>query len=145
MNINRRPLLRIFNRLQALRSVVVVPDALTVIVITHDYQASIALLVAGFQQSWDISIATSLRDALKKLGRHHAAAIMYDLDSGEADWREVCALALENRLDFHLIVRAPTDELFMAVVAAGGSGVLWKPIGIEQVVSTIHFGRTLLA
>ena len=76
------------------------------------------------------------------MDRYPVMALMYDTDSHEADWRRLCALAVESGIGFHLIVRAPSDDLFLSVISAGGAGVVAKPVTSDQLASAVHLARS---
>ncbi|SRR5579885_3653143 len=114
-----------------------------IVALTHSPHTKLALRVSVFREEWHYNIATSLEDALRLLDRNPVDALLYDLDFGEGDWRALCRLAIQRGIGFQLIATAPDDDLFLDILAAGGAGVLFKPVTPDQLISSIAFARTL--
>jgi hypothetical protein len=109
-------------------------EALQLVVLTSCVQTIIPLRMAAFQANWAIHFALSLDAATALLRQGGFDALIYDLDSREYDWRTLCRSCVEHGVLFHLVATMPSDDLFLAVVGAGGSGVLWKPLTAERMM-----------
>lgn len=114
-----------------------------ILALTHSPHTKIALRVSMFREEWQCVIATSLEQALRLLDRYPIETLIYDLDCGEGDWHSLCIRAVRDGIGFQLVASAPDDDLFFAVLGAGGAGVLPKPVTTEQLVAAIHFSQSL--
>ncbi len=103
------------------------------------------LMIAAFHANWTIRFASSPGAAVALLRKYPSVALVYDWDSHQGDWRELCGACLLSGVSFHLLAGMPPDDLFLAVVGAGGSGVLCKPLSPEQLIATIDSARRLAA
>ncbi|SRR5581483_1332143 len=114
-----------------------------ILVLTHSPQAKLAVRLAFLQEDWDYVITTCLGDTLKVLEKSRVETVIYDMDSGEAQWHDLCRAVVAGGACFYLIADVPNDDLFLSVIGAGGSGVLWKPVTSEQFVGAMHLARTV--
>lgn len=101
------------------------------------------LMIAAFHENWNIRRALSPADATALLRKAPSAALVYDWDSRKGDWRGLCSACVECGVPFHLLATTPSDDLFLAVAAAGGASVLWKPFSSEQIIAAISFASSL--
>ena len=113
-------------------------STLRIVALTHSLNTQIALHGAAFHENWELSFASSPKQALELLRSLQPAAFVYDYESGYGDWRYLCCGSTGNSVRFHVVAMSPTDDLFLSVVAAGGSSVLWKPLSSEQITSAIR-------
>ena len=117
--------------------------ALQLVVLARGAHTTTTLMIAAFHENWNIRFALSPCDAMALLRKAPSAALVYDWDSHEAGWQEVCSACVQRGVPFHLVASMPSDDLFLAVAGAGGSGVLWKPLRAEQVIAGISSARSL--
>src|ERR1039458_10322288 len=82
-------------------------------------------------------------EGMALLRKAPSVALVYDWDSHEGDWRELCDACVHCGVHFHLVASMPPDDLFLAVAGAGGSGVLWKPLSAKQMLAAIDSARSL--
>jgi hypothetical protein len=117
--------------------------ALQLVVLARGAHTTTTLMIAAFHENWNIRFALSPCDAMALLRKAPSAALVYDWDSHEAGWQEVCSACVQRGVHFHLVASTPSDDLFLAVAGAGGSGVLWKPLRAEQMIAAIDSARSL--
>jgi len=117
-------------------------SALRIVALTHSLNTQIALHGAAFHENWELSFASSPKHAVELLRSLQPAAFVYDYESGYGDWRYLCCVSTGNSVRFHLVAMSPRDDLFLSVVAAGGSSVSWKPLSSEQIISAIQCAHT---
>ena len=116
-------------------------DTVQVVVMAHGVHTVTTLMMAAFHQDWKIRFPVSAGDAMAALRKAPCAAFFYDWDSREGDWRALCSASVERGVPFYLVASSPPDDLFLAVAAAGGSGVLWKPFNSRQIVEVLDSVR----
>ena len=119
---------------QNARQLVVLADGLLTIT---------TLMVAAFHEDWKIRLAPSPGNAIALLQKASSVALVYDWDSQRGDWRVLCRACVRYGVTFHLVATMPSDDLFLAVAAAGGSSVSWKPLSPEQMITALASGRIL--
>jgi hypothetical protein len=117
--------------------------ALRIVAVIHSWHIQVAFHVAALHEEWQVTFASSLKHARKLMQTLPVHALIYDYDSGEGDWRNLCSDCVQHGVCFQLIARAPTDDLFLSVISAGGSGVLWKPVTSAQIISSVRFAGIL--
>jgi hypothetical protein len=117
--------------------------ALQLVVLAARVETTIPLMMAALHEDWNIRFAHSPAGALEMLRKAPSAALVCDWDSHAGDWRGLCNACVQCGTPFHLVAEMPSDDLFLAVAAAGGSGVLWKPLNAEQVTAAIGSARIL--
>jgi len=117
--------------------------ALQVVVLAHGAHTITTLMIAAFHENWTIRYALSPDDAMAFLRNAPSAALICDWDSHTGDWRGLCRACVQCGVPFHLAATWPSDDLFLAVAVAGGSGVLWKPFNAGQIVSAIGSSGSL--
>ena len=117
--------------------------ALQLVVLARGAHTTTTLMIAAFHENWNIRFALSPCDAMALLRKAPSAALVYDWDSHEAGWQEVCSACVQRGVHFHLVASTPSDDLFLAVAGAGGSGGLWKPLRAEQMIAAIDSARSL--
>jgi hypothetical protein len=98
-------------------------------------------MLAAFHRDWDIQFGATVAALMTLLRKAPTAALVYDWDSGEGDWRLLCKDCAQYRVPFYLAATKPPDDLFLAVAGAGGSGVLWKPFSADQIIAAIDSAR----
>jgi hypothetical protein len=113
--------------------------------LAHGIQTKSAVLTASLRQGWDLRFLLSSREALSLLCTSPLEMLVYDWDSRDGDWRKLCHACVDRGAIFVLVANRPSDGLFLEVVAAGGAGVLYKPLTAERIVSSIRTGRRLSA
>jgi hypothetical protein len=118
-------------------------NALRLVVLTNGAHTTTTTMIAAFHENWAIRFAVSPGDAMALLRKAPTAALVYDWDLHEGDWRELCSACVQCGIPFHLVANMPSDDLFLAVASAGGSGVLWKPLSADQVIAAIGSARSL--
>ena len=118
-------------------------NVLQLVVLPHGTPTITTLMIAAFHEKWRIRFALSPRHAMVLLRKGPNVALVYDWDSHSGDWLEMCRACVQCGVPFHLVAEMPSDDLFLAVAGAGGSGVLWKPFNAEQVVAAIGSARSL--
>lgn len=101
-----------------------------------------ALRTAALHEDWHLLLAFSSEDARELLRRLEVDILVYDYDTGGGDWRKLCSECVERGVGFQMIARDPSDDLFLEVIAAGGLGILWKPLTSEKLISAMHFARS---
>jgi len=111
--------------------------ALQLIVLAHGAHTITTLMIAAFHENWTIRFALSPSDAMALLRKAPSVALVYDWDSHQADWRELCNACAQCGVSFLLAASTPSDDLFLAVAGAGGAGVLWKPFSAEQLIAAL--------
>jgi len=119
-------------------------NPLQLVVLAHGAHTITTLMIAAFHENWGIRFAISSRDAMTLLRKAPIAALVYDWDSCGGEWHELCTACVQGGVPFHLVAGMPSDDLFLAVAGAGGSGVLWKPLRAEQVIAAISSARSLV-
>jgi DNA-binding NarL/FixJ family response regulator len=119
-------------------------NALRLVVLTNGAHTTTTTMIAAFHENWAIRFAVSPGDAMALLRKAPTAALVYDWDLHEGDWRELCSACVQCGIPFHLVANMPSDDLFLAVASAGGSGVLWKPLSADQVIAAIGSARSLV-
>jgi len=87
----------------------------------------------------------SSREAFSLLRTSALEMLVYDWDSKDGDWRRLCHTCIDCGTTFVLVANRPSDDLFLEVVAAGGAGVLYKPLTPERIVTSVRTGRRLSA
>ena len=117
--------------------------ALQLVVLAQGAHTITPLMIAALHENWTIRFAPSPGDAMALLRKAPSVALVYDWDSHEGDWRELCDACARCGVSFLLIASMPTDDLFLAVAGAGGSGVLWKPLSAKQMLAAIDSARSL--
>ena len=133
------------NLLARLKRVFPLPrhNALQLVVLAHGAHTTTTAMIAAFHENWTIRFALSPGDAMALLRKAPSAALVYDWESHEAGWRGLCSACVQRGVPFHLVANMPSDDLFLAVAGAGGSGVLWKPFRAEQMIAAIASTRSL--
>ncbi len=116
---------------------------LQLVVLARGTHTVTTMMMAAFHENWAIRFALSPGDARALLRKAPSVALICDWDSHAGDWRELCNACVECRVPFHLAAEMPSDDLFLAVAGAGGSGVLWKPLNAKQVVAAVGSTRSL--
>jgi hypothetical protein len=117
--------------------------ALQLVVLAQGAHSITTLMIAAFHENWTIRFALSPSDAMALLRKAPSIALVYDWDSYEGGWRELCDACAHCGVSFLLVASMPTDDLFLAVAGAGGSGVLWKPLSAKQMIAAIGSARSL--
>lgn len=100
-------------------------------------------MITAFHENWTIRFALSPDAAMALLRKAPSAALVCDWDSHAANWRGLCGVCVQCNVPFYLAATNPSDDLFLAVAAAGGSGVLWKPVSAERIVAAMDSARSL--
>jgi len=118
-------------------------NTLQLVALAHGVHTSTTLMMAAFHEHWDIRLALSSVHAMALLRKGPTVALVYDWDSGKGDWRVLCNACVECAVPFHLVATMPSDDLFLAVAVAGGSSVLWKPLGAQQMIAALDSARSL--
>jgi hypothetical protein len=90
--------------------------ALQLVVLAQGAHTITPLMIAALHENWTIRFAPSPGDAMALLRKAPSVA---------------------------LVASMPTDDLFLAVAGAGGSGVLWKPLSAKQMLAAIDSARSL--
>lgn len=108
------------------------------IVVTRSQETRIAVWAAGLRKLWQIELVGSADHARKVLTESTVDVLLFDIDTAGDDWRVLCQDSVRRGVGFQLLAKAPSDELFLAAIGAGGLGVLWKPITSEKIVSAMH-------
>jgi DNA-binding response OmpR family regulator len=121
------------------------PHPLQIALLAHGIDTKSAVLTASMRQGWNVRLLLSKMEAMRLLRSGGIQALLYDWHFKEDNWRELCRACVECDVAFQLLAGHPSDDLFLAVVAAGGSAVLRKPLTPERIASAIHFGQTLNA
>jgi hypothetical protein len=103
----------------------------------------IALLIASLNEHWQLVLVSSPEEARRLLPGLAVDILVYDYGSGEGEWRKLCGACVDCGIIFQLVASAPSDDLFLQVIAAGGLGVLWKPVTSEKLISAMHLARCL--
>src|ERR1017187_1568258 len=98
--------------------------ALQLVVLAQGAHTITTLMIAAFHENWTVRFALSPGDAMALLRKAPSVALVYDWDSHEGDWRELCDACVHCGVHFHLVASMPPDDLFLAVAGAGGSGGL---------------------
>jgi hypothetical protein len=115
------------------------------VVLAHGVHTMTPLMMAALHENWNIRFAQSSGDAIARIRKAASVALIYDWDSHKSDWHAVCTACVQSGVPFYLVASSPSDDLFLAVAGAGGSGVLWKPLRAEQTVAAIVSVRSLAA
>jgi len=115
--------------------------ALRVVAIAHGPHTKAVLRTAALYEDWHLLLAFSAEDALELLRGFAVDVLVYDYDSG-GDWRRLCSDCVDRGVGFQLVANIPSDELFLEAIAAGGLGVLWKPLTLEKVNSAARLARS---
>ena len=113
-------------------------NGMRLVVLGRGTRTITTFMIAAFQKNWDLRFALSAGDALALLRQAPQAALVCDWDSQPGDWRELCGACVRQGMPFHLIADMPPDDVFLAVAAAGGSSVLWKPFNADQVIAAME-------
>jgi len=118
-------------------------NAPQLVAMAHGSHTVTTLMIAAFHENWNIRFAPSSADAMALLRKAPSAALVYDWDSQEGDWRALCSACVQRGVPFCLVATLPSDDLFLAVAVAGGAGVLWKPFSAEQIVAALGSAQSL--
>src|SRR5579863_4771381 len=101
---------------------------LRVVAMSSGPHTKAALRTAALHKGWHLLLAFSPEDARKLLRSFAVDILVYDYDSGGGDWRKLCRECCDCGVGFQLVASVPSDDLFLEAIAAGGLGVLRKPI-----------------
>ena len=74
--------------------------ALQLVVLARGAYTTTTLMIAAFHENWNIRFALSPFDAMALLGKAPSAALVYDWDSHEAGWQEVCSACVQRGVPF---------------------------------------------
>jgi len=143
VSVTRSTLHHLLRELRRSRSPVGPLNALRIVAVTHCPEVQLALRMAAFREEWQLQFAFSQSDVTALLGDFAVHAVVYDHDFREVDWRTLCHQSVDRGIGFYLVAGAPTDQLFLSVMSAGGLGVLRKPVTMEEFISSMHFARSL--
>jgi len=122
---------------------VAAPQQLRNAAMTVGPNTRIALVIASLREHWHLGILSSSEEARRLLPSLAVDVLVYDYDFGEGEWRKLCGACVDLGIIFQLVARSPSDDLFLEVVAAGGLGVLWKPVTSEGFISAVRLARCL--
>jgi len=114
-----------------------------VVAVTGSPHTKIALQVAAFHQDWSVLITSSPDHARKLVQSSPVDILVYDCDAGVGNWRPLCGDSVERGIAFLMVASAPCDDLFLAAIAGGALGILWKPLTSEKLISAVQLARSL--
>jgi hypothetical protein len=114
---------------------------LRVVAIARGPHTKAALRTIALHEDWHLLLAFSSEDARKLLGRFAVDILVYDYDSGGGNWRKLCSDCVDRGVGFQLVASVLSDDLFLESIAAGGLGVLWKPVTSEKMISAMRLAR----
>ena len=115
-------------------------DTLPPLVAVGGLRIVVPRMMAGFREKFHLCVVPSPAHALALLRKTAIAAVVHDWDA-HPNWRELCGACVARDVPFCLAANAPTDDLFLAVAAAGGACVLWKPLDSDAIVTAVHSFR----
>lgn len=114
-----------------------------VIALTRGLQTKIALLTAAIRENWRLVLVSSLDEGQEMLEDSPVEMFIYDHNFGGDGWHNLCRTCAERGIAFEVVACEPSDELFLAVIGAGGMEVVWKPLTAQKVISAMRLARTL--
>jgi len=116
---------------------------LRIVALTHSPHTKVAIRIAALREGWQLRFVQSAKDAVELLGRVPIDILVYDRESDERDWHRLCENSVKRGVCFQLVANMATDDLFLAVISAGGLGVLCKPLTSECMIIAMRFARSL--
>ena len=115
--------------------------ALRVVAIAGGPHTKAVLRTVALYEDWDLLLVFSSEDARKLLRSPAVDIVVYDYDSGGGNWRKLCSDCVDRGVAFQMVANVPSDDLFLEAIAAGGLGMLWKPLTSEKMISAVRLAR----